>query len=38
MKVHTDEGIIGIAKSYRGISEESLLMQAKKLIAKSRRI
>ena len=34
MRIYTDEGIIGIAESYRGISEESILMQAKKLIGK----
>ncbi len=34
MKVHTDEGLTGIAESYRGIPEESILMQAKKIIGK----
>jgi len=35
MKVYTDEGLIGIAESYRGISEESVITQAKKIIGKN---
>ena len=34
MKVYTDEGLTGIAESYRGISQESVLTEAKKIIGK----
>jgi len=34
MKVFTDGGLTGIAESYRGITQESIMMQAKKIIGK----
>jgi len=34
MKVHTDEGLVGIAESRRGIPEESVITQAKKIIGR----